>query len=85
MKNIIITGATGAEDVSWKMIRTVAFSRAETMVVPMQDILKMDTDSRMNMPGSLGRNWKWRLKKLPAKKIRLQIREVLEQSGRITK
>ena len=51
----------------------------------MQDILKMDTDSRMNMPGSLGRNWKWRLKKLPAKKIRLQIREVLEQSGRITK
>ena len=80
-----VTGATGAEDVSWKMIRTVAFSRAETMVVPMQDILKMDTDSRMNMPGSLGRNWKWRLKKLPAKKIRLQIREVLEQSGRITK
>ncbi|MBR4500897.1 MAG: 4-alpha-glucanotransferase [Clostridia bacterium] len=78
-----ITGATGPEDVAEKMIRTAFLSSAETAVVPMQDILSLDTDARMNMPGSLGGNWKWRLKKLPGKNVRRNIRDTLAESQRI--
>jgi 4-alpha-glucanotransferase len=29
-------------------------------VIPLQDVLKLDSQSRMNMPGTLGGNWHWR-------------------------
>jgi len=29
----------------------------------MQDILKKDNDARMNLPSTIGQNWRWRLKK----------------------
>ncbi len=78
-----VTGATGVEDIAEKMIRTALFSRADTAIVPMQDILGLDTEARMNMPGSLGGNWKWRLKKLPGRKLRLCIHDTLAESQRI--
>ena len=28
-----------------------------------QDILKKDNDARMNLPSTIGQNWRWRLKK----------------------
>jgi len=28
----------------------------------MQDVLKLDSNSRMNKPGTVGANWAWRLK-----------------------
>ena len=31
-------------------------------MIPMQDILQLDERSRMNIPGTVGLNWKWRLK-----------------------
>ncbi len=36
-------------------------SRARTAVVPLQDLLNLGTEARMNLPGTLGeRNWTWR-------------------------
>jgi len=29
-------------------------------VIPMQDILMLDSSSRMNTPGTVGGNWSWR-------------------------
>ena len=34
-----------------------------TRVCQMQDILKKDNDARMNLPSTIGQNWRWRLKK----------------------
>ena len=65
------------------MIRTAFLSSAETAIVPMQDILSLDTEARMNMPGSPGGNWKWRLTKLPGKKVRRNLRDTLAESQRI--
>lgn len=36
-------------------------SRAERMIVPMQDWLNLDETARMNTPGTLSGNWEWRL------------------------
>lgn len=35
-------------------------SVAETAIIPMQDILGLDTSSRMNTPGTATGNWEWR-------------------------
>ena len=37
-------------------------STANTCVVPIQDILGLDSSCRMNAPGTVGVNWRWRLK-----------------------
>jgi 4-alpha-glucanotransferase len=44
------------------LIRAAYRSAADTVVIPMQDVLKMDSNSRMNFPGKLGGNWTWRFK-----------------------
>ncbi len=44
-----------------KMIETVLASRANTAILPMQDILHLPGDARMNLPGTLGGNWLWRM------------------------
>ena len=39
----------------------VLASVSDTAVVPMQDYLELGGEARMNMPSTLGTNWKWRL------------------------
>ena len=36
-------------------------SVAETAIVPAQDLLGLGSEARMNQPGTLGGNWRWRL------------------------
>lgn len=45
------------------MARMVYSSQAKIAVLPIQDVLGLDGDSRMNTPGSLAGNWLWRLGK----------------------
>ena len=45
----------------WKMIRTVLGSVADMAVIPMQDVLGLDSLARMNTPGTIENNWRWRL------------------------
>jgi len=49
-------------EVNWIFIREVMRSVADTVLVPMQDVLGLGTEARMNLPGSFGRWWKWRMK-----------------------
>lgn len=35
-------------------------SDAETVIIPLQDILCLDNEARMNVPGTATRNWGWR-------------------------
>ena len=74
--------ASGEEDLTEKMIETVLNLKAETAMIPMQDLLNLDTDARMNTPGTLGGNWLWRLTKIPGKKDREHLRLLIEKSGR---
>lgn len=49
------------EDVAWACIRSALMSAAETVIVPMQDVLSLGTEARMNLPGRAMGNWGWRL------------------------
>lgn len=44
----------------WPMIRSVLSSRSRLAVIPMQDILGLAGEHRMNLPGTTEGNWKWR-------------------------
>ncbi len=46
---------------NWDLIRCGMMSVANTFVVPAQDLLDMDSECRMNLPGRPEGNWTWRL------------------------
>lgn len=43
------------------MVEEVLKSRADTAILPMQDLLCLPGSARMNLPGTLGGNWLWRM------------------------
>ncbi|HEY5975505.1 MAG TPA: 4-alpha-glucanotransferase, partial [Geobacteraceae bacterium] len=48
------------QDVVRELIRTAFASVAAMAIVPLQDVLELDTSNRMNVPGVAGGNWGWR-------------------------
>jgi 4-alpha-glucanotransferase len=48
------------EPINWAFIRTVLASVADTAVIPLQDVLGLGSEARMNRPGTVTGNWKWR-------------------------
>jgi len=51
------------EPIHWVMIRGVISSIANTAVIPMQDLLGLGSEARMNLPGTPSGNWRWRCRK----------------------
>jgi 4-alpha-glucanotransferase len=49
------------QPVHWEMLRAVFASPANTALIPMQDILGLGSEARMNRPGEAEGNWEWRL------------------------
>lgn len=47
-------------DIAWDMIRLAFASVADMAVVPMQDLMSLGNEARMNFPGKVGGYWRWR-------------------------
>jgi 4-alpha-glucanotransferase len=47
--------------IHWEFIRAVMASVADTAIVPVQDLLGLGSEARMNRPGTASGNWRWRL------------------------
>ena len=47
-------------DIAWDLIRLAFSSVADMAVVPLQDVLNLGTQARMNLPGRASGNWGWR-------------------------
>jgi 4-alpha-glucanotransferase len=52
----------GEEGVHWTFIRAALTSVANLAVIPMQDVLGLGSDARMNVPSQTTGNWSWRLR-----------------------
>ncbi len=48
------------KEIHWDFIRAVFASVANTAIVPLQDVLGLGTEARMNLPNSTEGNWSWR-------------------------
>lgn len=50
-------------DIHWEMIRALFASVAHLAIVPLQDVLGLGSEARMNLPGTLEGNWEWRFRR----------------------
>jgi 4-alpha-glucanotransferase len=77
-----LAGFTGEPDV-WPLIDETLASRCALAIVPVQDVLGLGSEARMNRPGEVGGNWAWRLEpgQLTEAHAR-RLREASEASGR---
>lgn len=48
-------------DVHWHLMQVAAHSNSNLVVHQMQDVLGLDVSGRMNVPGTIEGNWRWRL------------------------
>lgn len=48
------------EQIHWKCLRPLMASVANVVVSPLQDILGLGSEARMNVPGRSHGNWSWR-------------------------
>ena len=55
-------GFTSVEDGIDAFVTACFRSPCDTCVIPMQDLLGLGTEARMNLPGTVGGNWLWRMK-----------------------
>lgn len=51
---------TDGKEMHWTLMRAALASVADTVLIPMQDILGLGSDARMNLPGRQSGNWKFR-------------------------
>jgi 4-alpha-glucanotransferase len=75
-------GSNGSEAV-WYFIRLVLSSVADTAIVPMQDLLELGSEARMNIPATTDNNWRWRLREDELKpELAVKLRELNRFYGR---
>lgn len=52
--------SSNGENIHWEMIRLALGSVARWAIFPLQDILGLGNESRLNRPGTAEGNWRWR-------------------------
>jgi 4-alpha-glucanotransferase len=52
--------ARSGDDIVWDLIRLAHSTVSVMAVIPMQDLMDLGNEARMNFPGRLGGNWQWR-------------------------
>ncbi len=78
-------GSDGSE-INWDFIRAVAMSVADVAVVPLQDVLGLGSEARMNTPAQPEGNWAWRVRAdALTDAVRERVRETAILYGRSTR
>jgi 4-alpha-glucanotransferase len=54
---------TDGSEINWAFIRAVLASVADVALYPLQDVLGLGTEARMNLPGRPEGNWRWRFRR----------------------
>jgi len=75
---------TDGREVHWDFIREVLASVADTAILPLQDLLGLGTEARMNLPNSTSGNWIWRFRQGElTDKHGERLRDMTETYGRV--
>ena len=76
-------GIEKEDDTAWAFVRLAFASPARLAIVPLQDVLGLGSEARMNRPGSATGNWRWKLRR-GALTVSLaeRLREAVAGSGR---
>lgn len=79
--------SVSGDDIAWDLIRAAFGSVSNLAIMPLQDLMSLGSEARLNRPGSSLGNWQWRyasedLYRLGEEKMGA-IRELVETSERI--
>lgn len=78
-----VKGETSPEFVCWKLIEVAYSCKSVIAIVPMQDLLCLGSEARMNIPSTIGGNWGWRLQKGQiSEEMQNRQRELSDKHGR---
>src|SRR5690606_33304817 len=74
------------DSMPWLLIKAAFASVSRMAIVPMQDLLELDGEHRMNMPGTTDSNWKWRFnwEQVPDN-LAAKVNKLLTLYGRLAK
>jgi 4-alpha-glucanotransferase len=74
---------TDGREIHWDLIRAAWSSVADVAIAPLQDILGLDNEARMNLPASTSGNWQWRFcEGALNEEIENRLRDLTEVYGR---
>ncbi len=74
-----------SKDIHWELIRLAMMSVARSAIIPMQDILGLGEEGRMNRPATREGNWEWRLRSSQlTPEVSRKLQEMTEIYGRGT-
>ena len=66
------------------LLRTVLMSVADTAIFPFQDLIRLGSEARMNIPGTAFGNWGWRFSwHIVARDLAAHVREQVDCYGRL--
>jgi 4-alpha-glucanotransferase len=73
-----------SREIVWAVIREALASQADTAIIPVQDLLELGSEARMNFPGIAKGNWGWRLKDgALTQKLAERLRSLTMEYGRL--
>ena len=64
----------------WAALRALYASVAGTVLAPLQDVLGLGDEARMNSPGAGAGNWEWRL---PKRALQAEVAQRLRELARV--
>jgi 4-alpha-glucanotransferase len=74
---------TDGSEINWDFIRLAMSSVANTAIIPMQDVLGLGSEARMNVPARVSGNWGWRYRpEQLTPEIRWRLAEMADVYGR---
>jgi len=76
----VYTGTDGSA-MNWTLMRLAMTSVADTAIYPLQDVLSLGSEARMNLPGRPEGNWSWRFR---AEDLRPDLASLLHELARVT-
>ena len=74
------------QSVCSQLVEVAYQSNANTVIVPLQDILDLGNEARMNLPGTVGSNWGWQCpRELLTKEVSMRLADLVTTYNRQNK
>lgn len=76
--------STDGSQINWDLIALAMRLKPHTAIVPLQDVMGLGTEARMNVPGKMDGNWAWRFTEDQLREEDLQrLRDITAWAGRL--
>lgn len=73
---------TKGDEINWDLARLVFESKADLAIIPVQDVVGLGSEGRMNTPGREESNWIWRMEHLPSSAQFDRLAKLSQSAGR---